>query len=263
MKLENIIAYLGIMSSLVIGTINKSILAGDVVIISDRLKMEAECESMEQYPALIKEVGNKRLALLEEYINATQSQKKEIKEKSKEYLFNIFVNKIFPAWYGTPWDFNGSTECPKEGIIACGYFVGNTLRHAGFNFDKRIGMLISEDIIRNLIEPRYIKRFWKIAVDKFENDMKSMGDGIYIIGLGHTAGFLVVSKGEVRFVHSAHHKNKFVLEEGLESEDIVYSPYKVVGRLLNDEVIEKWIRGERFPLKYISTENERKLLKGY
>ena len=51
-------------------------------------------------------------------------------EKEKCFA-NAITNTIAPAWIGTKWDFNGITEVPQQGKIACGYFVTTVLRDAG------------------------------------------------------------------------------------------------------------------------------------
>ena len=51
-------------------------------------------------------------------------------------LFNSMIDSIFPAWMGTNWDFNGTSNVPKQGEIACGYFVSTTLKHVGFNLNR-------------------------------------------------------------------------------------------------------------------------------
>jgi hypothetical protein len=47
-----------------------------------------------------------------------------LSKTEKEEIFTSAVTEtIIPAWIGTGWDFNGITEKPQQGSIACGYFV--------------------------------------------------------------------------------------------------------------------------------------------
>ena len=41
---------------------------------------------------------------------------------------------LLPAWNGTAWAMNGTSQVPGRGSIACGYFVSTTLMHAGFRW---------------------------------------------------------------------------------------------------------------------------------
>ncbi|WMJ72126.1 hypothetical protein RCC89_02925 [Cytophagaceae bacterium ABcell3] len=51
-----------------------------------------------------------------------------ISEDSVGRVFSDYlVNKLIPYWYGTKWDFEGHTDVPGKGEIACGYFVSTTL----------------------------------------------------------------------------------------------------------------------------------------
>lgn len=65
-------------------------------------------------------------------LDSIRTNRLELKKKQagKNALKAAFVRqitqKVFPYWYGTKWDFNGTTEMPQEGSIACGYFVTTT-----------------------------------------------------------------------------------------------------------------------------------------
>ena len=43
-------------------------------------------------------------------------------------LSGILFDSIFPYWYGTKWDYNGVTQEPRIGKIACGYFCDYNFR---------------------------------------------------------------------------------------------------------------------------------------
>ncbi len=58
---------------------------------------------------------------------------------SRDYIFDKIANEIFVYWFGTPSNFYGQTRIPRQGTIACGYFVTGVLSDAGFNFPKKNG----------------------------------------------------------------------------------------------------------------------------
>jgi hypothetical protein len=48
----------------------------------------------------------------------------KLAKPQKEKLFtNAVIKNIVPSWIGTAWDFNGISQTPQKGSIACGYFV--------------------------------------------------------------------------------------------------------------------------------------------
>ena len=70
---------------------------------------------------------------------------------AKKFIISQLIDEIFPAWYGTKWAFEGTTEIPGEGEIACGYFVSTVLRDAGFKLDRfKFGKMGPEDLVRSL-----------------------------------------------------------------------------------------------------------------
>jgi len=92
-------------------------------------------------------------------------------EKGKEFT-NLMVNKIFPYWYGTPWDFNGTTKRPNEGKIACGYFVTTTIQQMGFPINRiKLAQCASEEMIKNLVSKENIFRFSQIPFNTFEKKL--------------------------------------------------------------------------------------------
>ena len=60
-----------------------------------------------------------------------------LSKQGKEKIFTRAVAEtIIPDWIGTKWDFNGISEKPQQGNIACGYFVTTVLRDAGLNLAR-------------------------------------------------------------------------------------------------------------------------------
>ncbi|MFT5513796.1 MAG: hypothetical protein ACI8SE_002206 [Bacteroidia bacterium] len=55
-------------------------------------------------------------------------------------LLYTTINAHLPSyWIGTEWDFNGTTQTPKSGNIACGYFLTTTMQQTGYEI-KRVWM---------------------------------------------------------------------------------------------------------------------------
>ena len=104
---------------------------------------------------------------------------------------NQLTNKIFPYWYGTDWNFNGTSQKPNEGSIACGYFVTTTLRDIGVDINRvKLAQCASEEMIKKLVSEDNIYRFSNKNIQEFEKTLKEKGNGIYVVGLDHHTGFL-------------------------------------------------------------------------
>ncbi len=174
-------------------------------------------------------------------LDTIQSIRKNLKnrnteEKGKEFT-NLMINKIFPYWYGTPWNFNGTTQKPNEGKIACGYFVTTTIEDMGFPINRiKLAQCASEEMIKTLVSKENIFRFSAISIDEFEQKIIKKGNGLYIIGLDNHTGFVLVSDDGNYFIHSSGFLPREVLKEKLsDSKIIAKSKYRVVGKISADK----------------------------
>jgi hypothetical protein len=203
-----------------------------------------------KYPTIVSDIEFNRIRLLNSYKSADSiNDKKEVIDQAKTYLHEVLQNNIFPSWLGTPWSFYGDAEFPFQGSIACGSFVEKVLKHTGFRVDNRLSSQPSEYIIRNMISGDNIKRFSNIPIHIFNDEINNLGEGIYIVGLDNHVGFLYLLEGKYRFIHS--HGYLFVLSELPSLSPILRrSKYRVVGKLFDANMIEHWLYGKNFPLKF-------------
>lgn len=154
-------------------------------------------------------------------------------------------SRIFKYWYGTKWDFNGTTEKPNEGKIACGYFVTTTLRDAGVPIDRvKMAQCASEEMIRTLTDKKYIYHFSGISLDDFEKKIKRKGNGLYIIGLDNHTGFISITDDGNYFIHASGWFPFKVIKEVLGKSSVLgKSKYRVVGKISDDkEFLDKWLK---------------------
>lgn len=150
---------------------------------------------------------------------------------------------IFPAWYNTPWDFNGISNVPGEGQIACGYFVSTTLKHAGFNLNRyKLAQQAASVIVKSICG----SSTWFTSKEALIQHLKAQPDGIYVLGLDYHVGFLVVQQGVVDFVHSDYFNGKVVREPALKSAAFCATENYVIGALSNNKhVIANWLNGTK------------------
>jgi hypothetical protein len=199
----------------------------------------------EHYDLLLTKVESERVILARRYQQASsEAERVRIVAQARDAVIRSIYTEIFPSWYGTSWDFNGTTEVPRQGKIACGYFVSTVLRDAGWRVQRaRLAQQASENIILSLTAEPYIKRFRRIPIGDFVNSVKEWGPGIYVVGLDIHTGFIVNNGDEVYFVHSSYVDPFMVVKEtALDSKILQTSAYRVLGKITaDDELIKGWL----------------------
>lgn len=182
-------------------------------------------------------------------LDSIKQIRKGLKGKSIVEIGNVFTNqltgKIFPYWYGTNWDFNGTTQKPNEGNIACGYFVTTTLRDLGVDINRvKMAQCASEEMIKGLVSDANIYRFSNKSIQEFETKLKEKGNGIYVVGLDNHTGFIYLSDEGNYFIHSSGARPFKVVREKLsESHLLIKSKYRIAGKLSADKkLLSNWTK---------------------
>ena len=201
-------------------------------------------EPTKPYTQILSDIEIQRVAFGLMYHEASIEDKALVIKKSKQYLFDQLTLEIFPSWYGTKWDFNGVTETPQEGQIACGYFVTTTLRDLGLKIPRvKWAQAASETMI--LEATNEVKRFSNAEMKEVKSWLISRPDAIYMVGLDNHTGYVYKKGKQLLFVHSSPY-NKV---HGVIAEDInIHSPltvsnYRVFGEVLTNEMILRWLEG--------------------
>jgi len=202
------------------------------------------------YPHLLARIESARKDLAGEY---ARDPSPAALSRSREFLLTAMLDEVLPLWYGTPWDFNGSTAKPQHGEIACGVFVSTILKDLGFEVERiALARQPSEYIIKSLVGESRITRFSNhVPIHEFVRKVQGLGPGLYVVGLDCHTGFLVSHGSEVSFVHSSYMAPFAVVREKAEdSSPLTNSGYRVVGKLLDDAMVEAWLRGQPFPTRH-------------
>jgi hypothetical protein len=176
----------------------------------------------------------------------------QIINKARSFIESFIATELFPRWKGTPWSFNGTAETPGLDPIACGYFVSTVLRDVGYRVNRyTVAQQTSERIILTFTDSKHVKRFSNVRIDAFVDSVQDWGEGLYIVGLDYHVGFLLCTKDDLWFVHSAFRvPYEVVRERARESGILAGSRYRIVGSLSqNDELIRKWLLGETIPTR--------------
>ncbi len=180
-------------------------------------------------------------------------ERNKLIQNSKEFLFTTLTDDIFPAWYGTPWDYNGTSRVPGKGEIACGTFVIYTLQDAGFLIPSNMAKQPSENIIKNLTASSAIKRFSNHpSMKDILKWIYTKEEGLFIVGMDFHVGYIIYNKNKITFCHSNYYKTnqKVIIQNTTEKSPLTDSKYVVIGKILTDEMIIKWMFGQSFPVKY-------------
>jgi hypothetical protein len=199
------------------------------------------------YDTLKAEILQTRSSFYQLYAKADEREKSKLIDSAQQYLLSIIVNKIFPQWYNTPWEFYGATQTPRHGTIACGYFVTTVLHDAGLNIPRiNWAQQASEVMIKRMTTT--VKRFSNIEVTEFEKYFADKTDGLYVVGLDNHVGFIYKLNGKLQFVHSSYyHPSTGVMSENLNGYNpLANSKYRVLGKILERDMIVKWILNEKY-----------------
>ena len=126
-----------------------------------------------------------------------------ISEDSLSRLFTkLLVDKIIPHWLTTPWSFIGHTSIPRQGEIACGYFVSTTLRDVGVNLNRykfAQQLPINEAKTISLGKP-LLEIYNTNPASRIQALKDTLSEGIYFIGFDQSHVGYILKKDDELFV---------------------------------------------------------------
>lgn len=226
---------------------------GEANVFSGDLNEQAIQQKRQNYPTVLRKLGEYRLQQGERYRGADDAQKAVILKEVRSHLEHALRAEVFPAWFGTDWAFHGTTTKPGEGSIACGYFVSTCLQQIGFKVERiKLAQQPSQRIIETFMgkTERDILAGGK-PMDAIKAYLKKKGDGIYIVGLDKHAGFVSVVGESMAFIHSSYYEpESFVKSEAVDGKNpLSDSQYRVFGKIFSDEMIRGWLTGHEFSVK--------------
>ena len=210
-------------------------------------------ESM--YRGLKKRINYKQKLFNEEYARSNEEHQKTLVALSKKYIGTVLTDTIFPFWYDTEWDYNGTTTVPGRGDIACGYFVSTTLKHAGFNVDRvKLAQQASSRIIESICGTGKTHIIGNNDHQQLEAYMINQPNGLYILGLDNHVGFIHKADSSVNIVHSNGVSGSLmVVKEPISKSKLVLrsNAYYIGSIFANNQLFVNWIRKSK--IKTITT----------
>ncbi|MFM2393117.1 MAG: hypothetical protein RLZZ546_1099 [Bacteroidota bacterium] len=160
---------------------------------------------------------------------------------------NLLLNEIIPHWYCTPWSFEGHTEKPKKGNIACSYFTATTLMHLGMKLNRyKLAQQSPLDEAKILAQNNNIIEI-SSGLDDLKNKMSNQANGLYFMGLAENhVGFLLKRKGYLLFIESGYLDPKEVKIEFVGESQVLkgFQQFYIVPLSTNEELMMKWVKGE-------------------
>ncbi|WP_130735575.1 hypothetical protein [Flavobacterium sp. J27] len=168
---------------------------------------------------------------------------------SKDSISEIFtrnlVDYVFPYWYGTKWSFEGHTSIPKNGEVACGYFVSTTLRDIGLAVNRyKLAQQLPVNEAYSLAvldSVRVIKH--KTSVDCQEELYRVLKEGIYFIGFDKSHVGFIFKKDNQLYIIDSNFFSGEVQKEGIETSKVFhyFSTFYITPLSTNESLLEKWI----------------------
>ena len=196
-----------------------------------------------QYKLHRDSIAIKRKKLCQEYLKShTEKERTAILKKAGSCLRKSLTDQIYPCWYGTEWDFNGITETPCQGKIACGYFVSTTLKHAGINVNRyKLAQKYSHAIVKSVCTDVKVYNSFEDMITR----LKGSTDDIYVVGLDNHVGVLSKQGEEIYFIHSSFVYPSYVQREPAESSIVLGgSNIYVLGNMTsNTALLKSWLMG--------------------
>ncbi len=210
----------------------------------------------ERYEALKTDLAELRKEFAYSYQSSEGDETRQLVLEDTRKLLETVLPEMMRCWLGTPWDFNGISETPGEGNIACGYFVSTILRDAGFSVSRiKLAQQPSQHILHTFVSPDTTTRLVGKSYQTFLDDLALRPSGIYIVGLDTHVGFILNQpenkENPLRFIHSsgAWPAKKVVDESAQQAKVLKTSNYRIYGNVTTSpESLDKWLMGASFEI---------------
>ena len=206
----------------------------------------------ERYEFLVSELERWQESLGKEYKEAETASEKEAVEHDARVILELMMPEMMRCWLGTPYDFNGTAEKPGAGQVACGYFVSTVLRDTGFHVNRfKLAQQPSENILRTFLPREACVLKVGVEYPVYADWAESLDDGVYLIGLDTHVGFIVIQRGEIRFIHASGGMEHSVVEETRSKAGALRrSRWRMIGSLTRSpQAVRIWLRGEKVKVR--------------
>jgi len=212
----------------------------------DSIHFRINADTLHTYKEALAHLQTRRNSWLLSYRSSTSNLAKDsILIMAGLDLENTLVQSLFPFWYGTAWDFNGISNVPGEGQIACGYFVSTTLKHSGCNLNRyKVAQQSSKKACEIFALGDSVRRYAPADIEDFKSKNAHLEDGLYCIGLDYHVGYLLKRDDHYFFIHSSYVGIDGVSIEPIEEAQAFYSQVYYLSAITNNtQFVKRWIEG--------------------
>lgn len=162
-------------------------------------------------------------------------------------LEHILIDEIIPHWYGTNWDFDGYTAVPKQGNIACGYFISTTLEHAGVSVNRyKLAQLGPEDEAKSIACGDTVMHLI-CDKDSFERYCNlNLKEGLYFLGLKFHVVYLLKTASTIYIIHSNYlSPSEVVIQPVNKCDVLLQGEYFLTNISHNKKLLNKWRNAQK------------------
>ncbi|MFT3841059.1 MAG: hypothetical protein QM723_28970 [Myxococcaceae bacterium] len=202
------------------------------------------------YPKLKAHFAELRTQTQERYRQAANDAgRAQVLSQARAELISRFETELFPAWAGTEWDFNGITQTPRQGKIACGYYVSTLLRDAGFQVERvKLAQQASAKIARTVAAADRVHWYRETTVEQMLPKLRAdTGEGLYVVGLPNHVVFLRVNKDSATVCHANYLEDVAVTCEDAATAPALKVDLFVTAPLFDDAMLKQWLDGAAIP----------------
>jgi hypothetical protein len=198
------------------------------------------------YVNVKQEANTKRAKWLAQYNLLSQDKKQTYLTQLGDSFTNLLLGSIVPYWYGTDWDFNGYTDIPNEGSVACGYFVSTTLKHVGLNINRyKMAQQGGMNEAKTLDLGQKMIKSYNRNKYTLNEIIDALPRGLYFVGMDFHVGFVFKDTTKAWFIHSDYYNDKVVVEQADLSANFTHNKVYVFEPIsANTALMRKWLLGE-------------------
>lgn len=209
----------------------------------DSVKLRINFKPKGNYTSITNRIASDKVY----FKNLYQTNTVKAIDSASQYLYSKLLNDIVPHWYGTEWDFNGHTNTPNQGEIACGYFVSTTLKHLGFNLNRYKMAQQAGLLEARMLQPKAeLKIYRNLSFESLKLKVNSVySNGIYFVGLDNHVGYVLVKDKELYFLHSSYYDDRVMIELAEKSPCFPSDIYVFAEISTNRNLVKNWILNTR------------------
>ncbi|MCB9262105.1 MAG: hypothetical protein H6607_07000 [Flavobacteriales bacterium] len=180
-----------------------------------------------------------------EYLDSLSKQKSAIDsgdfDLAKKLLFETINDHIPSYWIGTKWNFNGTSQTPKSGTIACGYFLTTVMKQTGYNIER----------------VKMAQQASSVLINAYCTDIKTLGSkekikaylaaqpdsSVFILGLDFHVVFVAKNGSDNQIIHSNYIDNMGVVKENFDNAQVLSkNTFFMIGNLsANTKKMNEWM----------------------